>query len=458
MKNFVKKLGATASLAAVFGLVSSGVFVGVTKAADTNQAVVAEAESGTESQTQSVITPTPSAGNVNTLQKDGSTNASSTSVSTAQNGSMSIADIAKMDMPSMVAITNTSVQEVENYFGGYGFFGFGPFGSQGQPRSYEAVSMGSGVIIGIDDEQITIVTNQHVIADSETLSVAFADESAASATVLGEDASTDLAVIAVSTDDVEQETLDAISALAIGSSDDLIVGEDVVAIGNALGYGQSVSAGIVSALHRELTAEDGSTEGTEGGLIQTDAAINPGNSGGALLNMKGELIGINSAKYAQTEVEGMGFAIPITEALPIISDLKEGKSPEAEEAQAELKEGGAYLGITCTTVSESYAQYYGIPAGVYINTVEEGGAAANAGMREGDIITAIDDTTITDVESLTKALANYESGDTATVTLSRESKASLFSNSGSSYVEGQLTVTFGERPAVKTSAPKTTLG
>ena len=259
----------------------------------------------------------------------------------------------------------------------------------------------------------------------------FVDESAAPAYVLGEDASTDLAVIAVNKSDLSEGTLQAIRVVAIGSSDDLVVGESVVAIGNALGYGQSVSAGIVSAVNRVLADENGNTEGTDEGLIQTDAAINPGNSGGALLNMKGELIGINSAKYADTDVEGMGYAIPISDALPILQSLQNGESVSGSDSAT----GTVRLGIKCATVTASNAGYYNLPQGVYVSEVENGTAAYNGGVKAGDIITAIGDTPVSTVEELSQALSGYSEGDSAVLKISREQSGS--------YVEGELTVTFG---------------
>ena len=292
------------------------------------------------------------------------------------------------------------------------------------------VNAGTGEIIVETDDQLIIATNQHVIADSTTLSVAFIDESAATAYVLGEDASTDLAVIAVNKSDLSESTLEAIRVLAVGSSDELVVGESVVAIGNALGYGQSVSAGVVSAKNRALADENGNTEGTENGLIQTDAAINPGNSGGALLNMKGELVGINSAKYADTDVEGMGYAIPITDALPILQSLQNGEPASGHESAS----NGVRLGITGATVTEINAGYYDLPQGVYVSEVESGSAAANGGVMAGDIITAIGDTPVRTIENLSQALTGYSAGDSAVLKVCREQSGT--------YTEGELTVTF----------------
>ena len=468
-KNLWKKLGLTAAMAATFGLVSSGVFLSVNNIAQSvagePAAIEAPAQAGApdkkdaaqnavfteDNEAQAELTAT---GEIESTEEANETDAA------ASDGTLTVAEVAANSMPAMVAITNTSVEEIENYFGGFGGFGgfgsYGDFGGMfgngyGPGQTAEAVSMGTGVIIGETDEQILIATNQHVIADSQELSVAFIDDNAASAAVLGEDSSSDLAMIAVNKSDLSEETLQAIRVITIGDSDAMAVGEQVVAIGNALGYGQSVSTGIVSAMHRTLESYDGSMEGTDDGLIQTDAAINPGNSGGALLNMKGELIGINSAKYADTEVEGMGYAIPITSAMPILTSLQNG---ETVQNLTQVNDNAVRLGISCTGISEEYSSYYDIPAGVYVKEVEQGSAAASAGIQEGDIITAIDDVTVTSVEDLTEALAGYKPGDSAQVTVSREvSYPDIFSQggSGSEYKSGTTTVTFGKAEAQQTS-------
>ncbi len=428
--SFLKRLGITASCGAAFGLVASGVFISVDAIHDKAipAAVTAEAED------QKVELTNVSLPGTDDPEIEKAAEAS-------ENETLSVADIAEIDMPALVAITNTSVAEVESYYGGFGFF---MGGGSGMPRTYESVSMGTGVIIGETDDQILIATNQHVIADAKTLSAAFVDETAADAVVLGESADTDLAVIAVSKSDLSDETLDAIRVVSIGSSDDLKIGEQVVAIGNALGYGQSVSTGIVSAKNRVLMSQDGSTEGTENGLIQTDAAINPGNSGGALLNMKGELVGINSAKYADTEVEGMGYAIPIDEALPILEALIDGEPVSASETAPENAGNGAYLGVTVTTVSPDHSSFYEIPTGVYVKEVAAGSPAENAGIMAGDIITAIDGSKVTSVDELSSLLSGYEAGDTVEVTLSRE-----FTDG---YKTGRTTATLGSRAAVRTAS------
>ncbi|MCR5294151.1 MAG: trypsin-like peptidase domain-containing protein [Lachnospiraceae bacterium] len=431
-KSFLKKLGITASCGAAFGLVASGVFISVDALQKTGTgapaAIVAEAEK--EAEPELALT------GANLSETDDPK--IETTAEASENETLTIEQIAEVDMPALVAITNTTVEELSGYYGSFGFF---TGGRSSQPQTYESVSMGTGVIIGETNDSILIATNQHVIADATTLSVAFVDEAAADAVVLGESADTDLAVISVSKSSLTDETLGAIRVISLGSSDNLKVGEQVVAIGNALGYGQSVSTGIVSAKNRVLMSKDGSTEGTDNGLIQTDAAINPGNSGGALLNMKGELVGINSAKYADTEVEGMGYAIPIDEALPILKALIDGKSADAAAA-AEISGNGACLGITVTSVSPNYSQYYEIPTGVYVKEVAAGSAAEKAGIKAGDIITAIDDVKVTAVNDLTSLLAGYKPGDTIKVTLSREFETGCKT--------GTATVTLGSRTAEQT--------
>ncbi|MBQ6386186.1 MAG: trypsin-like peptidase domain-containing protein [Lachnospiraceae bacterium] len=367
--------------------------------------------------------------------------------STTENNTedMSVKDVAANSMPAMVAITNTSVQSLEDYFGGGGFGGFGGFG---EGQGIESVSMGTGIIVAETDDDIMIATNAHVVSGAKELSVAFVDESAAPAEIVGSDEADDLAVIKVSKKDVSEETQAQLKIIPIGSSDSLEVGESVVAIGNALGYGQSVSTGIVSALNRSMMMETefpGQEEETTG-MIQTDASINPGNSGGALLNMKGQLIGINSAKYADETVEGMGYAIPIDFANPILTKLANGTaltedSQNPSDESGSRKDGGVYLGVSVATVTKEAAEAYGIPTGVYVSEVQPGSAASEAGIMEGDIITAIDDTKISSAEELKEALTHYSEGDSAEVSITREGE-NPFGQSG--YESGSVTVTFGK--------------
>lgn len=310
-------------------------------------------------------------------------------------GNSSVAAIADAAMPSLVAITNQSVQEMMNWFG--------------QSQAYESQSSGSGIIIGQTDTELLIVTNNHVVDGAQTLSVGFIDETAAKAQVKGTDAEHDIAVIAVNLSDLSADTLSKIKVIQIGSSADLQVGEQVVAIGNALGYGQSVTTGIVSALNRPVTID-----GVTNTLIQTDAAINPGNSGGALLNMSGQLVGINSAKYSDTTVEGMGYAIPVDDVTDIIEGLM-NRTARTEKAP-EGKQG--YLGITGQDVTSEISEAYGMPKGVYITSVEEGSAAEKAGLQKGDIITKFDGTSVSSLSGLQELISYYSSGETVEVTYS----------------------------------------
>ena len=310
-------------------------------------------------------------------------------------GSSSVAAIADAAMPSLVAITNQSVQEMMNWFG--------------QSQAYESQSSGSGIIIGQTDTELLIVTNNHVVDGAQTLSVGFIDETAAKAQVKGTDAEHDIAVISVNLSDLSADTLSQIKVIQVGSSADLQVGEQVVAIGNALGYGQSVTTGIVSALNRPVTID-----GVTNTLIQTDAAINPGNSGGALLNMSGQLVGINSAKYSDTTVEGMGYAIPVDDVTDIIESLmnRTARTQKAPEGQQ------GFLGITGQDVTSEISEAYGMPKGVYITSVEEDSAAEKAGLQKGDIITKFDGTSVSSLSGLQELISYYSSGETVEVTYS----------------------------------------
>mgnify|MGYP000777286407 CR=1 FL=1 len=316
------------------------------------------------------------------------------------------------DSPSIVSITTKSVQEVQNYFGMYGMYGYAP-----QQQEQEVEGSGSGIIVGKNDDELLIATNYHVVEGADTLSVAFTDGNAVEASVKGFDEERDLAVVSVSLDDVEDDTMDAVSIANIGSSDDLKVGEQVVAIGNALGYGQSVTTGIVSAKNRRMdsdnnTVTDGSDDSSDGvNLIQTDAAINPGNSGGALLNMEGEVVGINSAKYSDTSVEGFGYAIPMSDAMPIVEQLIEKGQVDQSKA--------AFLGIQGQDISSSVASAYNMPQGVYVYQVVSGSPAEKAGLRQGDIITEFDGQTITGMTQLKQLIASHKSGDEVKMTMER---------------------------------------
>lgn len=321
------------------------------------------------------------------------------SVNTSTESTNSVTQVAEAVMPSIVSITNQSVEEVQSMF------------RHGQTETYKSESSGSGIIIGENDTELLIVTNNHVVAGADTLTVCFTDDSVVEAKIKGTDSTNDLAVIAVELANVSEETLNKIAVAALGSSDDLAIGEQVVAIGNALGYGQSVTTGIVSALNREIAADDM----TSNTYVQTDAAINSGNSGGALVNMKGEVIGINTAKIAGDGVEGMGFAIPMSSAESIISGLMEQTTKEKVS-----EENKGSLGISGADVTSEVSEVYGMPEGVYVNAITGGSAAEEAGLQTGDIITHIDGSQITDISNLQSQLAYYAAGDKVTLTIQRK--------------------------------------
>lgn len=311
-----------------------------------------------------------------------------------------VTQVVKAVMPSVVSVSNTYVQRGT-------FFG--------QEYSSEAVSSGSGIIVGENDSELLIVTNYHVVESADTLSVQFVDEEQVQAQIKGTDADKDLAVLAVQLSDIKEDTLNQISIASLGSSDDLTVGEPVIAIGNALGYGQSVTTGVVSALNRPIavTSQEGQTGDSQiNTFIQTDAAINPGNSGGALLNTKGEVIGINSNKIGGSTVEGMGYAIPISDAKPIIEELMQ------KETRLKVDEANkGVLGITGVNVEAQYSEVYGIPMGGYVSSVTDNSGAAAAGLVRGDIITAINGETVETMEELKEEMNYYKAGDVVTLTI-----------------------------------------
>ena len=311
-----------------------------------------------------------------------------------------VSDIVERAMPSVVAITSTALYQSSGF--GYGWF----FG--GGSQTYEVPSSGSGIIVGENEKELLIVTNNHVVEDSTSLKVAFIDDEAVDAVVKGTDPDIDLAVIAVSLDEIPQTTKEKITAAVLGNSDLLKVGQGVIAIGNALGYGQSVTVGCVSALNREVNTRDQVVRT----LLQTDAAINPGNSGGALLNMNGEVIGINVAKYSSTDVEGIGYAIPISRAMDIIDQLMNRKT---RTSVPEEKRG--YLGIQGTSVDEGTSKLFDMPKGVYVYKLLEGGAAAGSELKEKDIITKIDGQTIKNMAELQELLSCYEVGEMVELTV-----------------------------------------
>ncbi len=401
----------TIAMAVVFGLIAGSVMVGVNAAAGT----IGDAGS------QAAQSGAPAGGdNVALAKANDSVNAAAETTA-AGAGGYTVAEVAASDMPAIVAITNKSIQEIQNYFFG------------GGAQQYESESSGSGIIVGQTDTELLVATNYHVVSGASTLSVAFVDNSAAEAQVKGTDPDSDLAVIAVKLSDIPADTLKAIKVITTGDSDALAVGEQVVAIGNALGYGQSVTAGYISALNREVTVD-----GVDRKLIQTDAAINPGNSGGALLNMKGELIGINAVKYADSAVEGMGYAIPISAAEPVLNDLMNHETRYKVAAS-----DASYLGITCATVTSDAVSMYGMPQGAYVAEVTANGPAANGGMLKGDIIVKFDGESVTSSNALVEMLGYYAAGTTVQVTVAR-------ANNGQ-YAEQQLTVTLGSKADTKQS-------
>lgn len=343
-----------------------------------------------------------------------------------------VTDVAQTVMPASVSITCKSVTEVQDIFSQYGIYGFG-FGRQPLTYEYETQSAGSGIIIAKSDTELLMCTNYHVVEGATELSVGFIDDSVVAAVVKGTDPSNDLAVVSVSLDDIDKDTLDAITIAEIGDSDSLLVGQQVVAVGNALGYGQSVTTGIVSALNRKIALDGYSTE-----LIQTDAAINPGNSGGALVDMKGRVVGINSAKAASSGVEGMGYAIPISYAGPILEELmnRVTRTEVVDESQA------AYIGVTGQGVTSEFSELYGVPKGIYITSVQEDTPAAEAGIQKGDVITKFDGSAVQDMTTLKNLMAYYAAGETVTLTVQKavngeyeESKVDVVLGAAAEYQE-----------------------
>lgn len=344
-------------------------------------------------------------------------------------GSLDVSDIVEAAMPSIVSITTKSVEEVQSYYGM-----FGQYGAYSPSQEQEVQGSGSGIIIGKNDSELLIATNYHVVEGAETLSVGFCDSTACEAKVKGYDSEKDLAVVAVSLDDIDSDTMDAITIATIGNSDDLKVGAQVVAIGNALGYGQSVTTGIVSAKNRQLNSDDtvgdyDSDSNSATNLIQTDAAINPGNSGGALLNMNGEVVGINSAKLASTEVEGIGYAIAISDVTDTLENLMN------EETRDKVDNHGV-LGITVRSVDSEVSEAYGVPEGVLVRDVTEGGAADKAGIEAKTIITKFAGKVVTTKEQLVDFLSYYEPGEDVELTIEVPD--------GKGYKEETVTVTLGE--------------
>lgn len=427
---FGKKAATAVALAVIFGLVAGAVFQGVNIAADKF------IKDGSSTQ----IEKTETIDGTDNSSADNSSTDSSVQDIVAESGT--VAGVAQATMPSIVAITSVSVQEIPSFFG-YG------------TRQYQSAGSGSGIIVGENDSELLIATNNHVVSGATTLTVCFADgdvvgaeeetqamasgdssgndvdvDNAVSAKIKGTDEENDLAVIAVEKSDIPEATMSKIKIAQLGSSDDLVVGEQVVAIGNALGYGQSVTSGWVSALNRSISTEEGETSG----LIQTDTAINPGNSGGALLNMKGEVIGINAAKYADSQVEGMGYAIPISKAEPILEELMNRQTRDKVEDSSKV----GYLGIKAADLTTEAIQMYNMPAGAFVMDVVSGGAADNAGIQKSDIITKLDGQKVSSKADINDKLQYYTAGEEIEVGVARLSDGE--------YVESTITVTLGARP------------
>lgn len=424
----IAKKGLTFSLCAVLaGGLAAGSFEGVNKLAGWSGATTVEAASNKDETTLTYAKSEKKDVDASDSKSDTGKDTGSTA-----KGNLDVSEIASEALPSIVSITTKSVQEVQNYFGMYGMYGYAP-----QQQEQEVEGSGSGIIVGKNDDELLIATNYHVVEGADTLSVAFTDGNAVEASVKGFDEERDLAVVSVSLDDVEDDTMDAISIANIGSSDDLKVGEQVVAIGNALGYGQSVTTGIVSAKNRRMdsdnnTVTDGSDDSSDGvNLIQTDAAINPGNSGGALLNMEGEVVGINSAKLASTEVEGMGYAIAISDVTDILQNLMN----ETSRDKLDDSEHGV-LGIKGSSVSSEAVQMYGIPAGVFVKEVTEGGAADKAGLKANSVITEFNGKTVSSINQLIEYLSYYEPDEEVELTVQVPH--------GTSYKEETVKVTLDE--------------
>lgn len=403
--SLAKKAAGITAAAILFGTVSGGVMTGVNIMGNRLAGAYERRAEGTQAQLQSAA-PVVSAPN------------SDSQVMTPVSAVTDVSAIAEAAMPSVVAINDTMTVEQRDFFG--------------MPQTYQAHSSGSGIIVSQSDIELLIATNNHVVSGAEDLKVTFVDDKEVNAAIKGTDAATDLAIIAVQLSDIPSDTMSKIKVAQMGNSDGIKVGQQVIAIGNALGYGQSVTVGYVSALDREITDESGITHT----YIQTDAAINPGNSGGALLDMNGHLIGINAAKTASTEVEGIGFAIPISSAQDILNNLmtKKTRIAVAEDAQG-------YLGIQGTNIDAASSQSFGMPVGIFVYKIVEGGAASQSDLREKDIITKFDGQSVTNMEELRQMLTYYEGGSAVTLTVQ--------SLEDGNYVERDVEITLATRPAAE---------
>ena len=394
---FGKQLAKCAALALVFGLVAGGVMTGVNYASGK-------------------IFGTTNASNVQASLTTGDDSTVQPTAISSSYVATDVSDIVDEVMPSIVAITNVSQTEYQSFWG--------------QSKTYESTSCGSGIIVSQDKEYLYVATNNHVVEGANSLTVTFANDDTVSAEIKGTDPSTDLAVVKVALSSIKDDTMSAIKVATLGSSDTLKVGESCIAIGNALGYGQSVTTGVISALNREVSVSDSSSSTNyTAELIQTDAAINPGNSGGALLNTAGEVIGINSVKYSDTSVEGIGYAIPMDTAKPIIEELI--TKEKVDESNS------AYLGIVGVDVTSDVAKTYNMPTGVYVAQVMEGAAAEQAGIQKGDIITKFDGKDVTSMEELSSNMQYYAAGTTVDVVIERSSNGQ--------YEEQTISVTLGKK-------------
>ena len=424
LKRKLKKAASISLCAVLAGGLAAGTYTGVNYLTGYEQSVQAASEDKVEL--------------LKSEKKSDDSKDDSKDESTAK-GSLDVSGIVEAAMPSIVSITTKSVEEVQNYYGM-----FGQYGAYSPSQEQEVQGSGSGIIIGKNDSELLIATNYHVVEGAETLSVGFCDSTACEAKVKGYDSEKDLAVVAVSLDDIDSDTMDAITIATIGNSDDLKVGAQVVAIGNALGYGQSVTTGIVSAKNRQLNSDDtvgdyDSDSNSATNLIQTDAAINPGNSGGALLNMNGEVVGINSAKLASTEVEGIGYAIAISDVTDTLESLMN------EETRDKVDNHGV-LGITVRSVDSEVSEAYGVPEGVLVRDVTEGGAADEAGIEAKSIITKFAGKVVTTKEQLIDFLSYYEPGEDVELTLEVPD--------GKGYKEETVTVTLGENTNTQSADSK----
>ena len=407
---FGHKLLLSISLGLFFGLFAGIGFYGVTQATGMLQKDDAKVEASATANSVADVN--------STAEKESQSGIKLTSNNNITVVESDVSDVVDAVMPAMVSIVNKYTETSQIW---------------GQTYSEEKQGSGSGIIVAENDSELLIVSNNHVVENADQLRVTFIVGSEALAHIKGLDADMDLAVIAVALNDISDETKNNIAVATLGDSDSLKLGMPVIAIGNALGYGQSVTTGIVSALDREITFSDGST----GKFIQTDAAINPGNSGGALLNVNGEVIGINSSKIGGSVVEGMGYAIPITSASPIIADLMERQTRTDKVATENM----GYMGISLQEVNSQISNMYNMPQGIYVVSVEEGSAAQAAGIMNGDIITKFDGSKITSYADLQNVLQYYAAGDSAKITLMRPENGQ--------YVQYDLDITLGSRPAGK---------